>query len=163
MAWDWTAYSIAAACLAAAAALLIAAVAVGRLLRRWDAALARLERETEATLQQWRRLGSEAADAAERCRRGLEGFERLAEGGRALGSAAETAAKTAADAVIRWSDRVSESLAAEEKRTTHRASGPDWAEMGFGLWQALRDRLSGAEGPNEAGERRRDDNADEER
>ncbi|MBB6735041.1 hypothetical protein [Cohnella zeiphila] len=160
MAWDWAAYSVAAACLAAAAALLIAAVAIGRMLRRWDATLARLERETETTLAQWRRLGSEAADAAERCRRGLEGFERLAEGGRALGAAAEKAAKTAADAVSRWTDRVGDSLAAEEKRTPRHASGPDWAEMGMSLWQALRQRLAGV--PNE-GEASRDGDADEER
>jgi len=151
MAWDWAAYAVAAACLAAAAALVFAAVAVGRLLGRWDAKLARLERETEETLREWRRLGREAADAAERCRRGLEGFERLAEGGRALGEAAETAAKVAAAAVARWGERLSDSSAPERERAPRQAAGPDWAEVGLSLWQAWRRRFAGP--PEDAGGR----------
>lgn len=139
MAWTVAAYVLAAAGLALIVAIAAAAVAVRRLVGRWNRLVERMERETEDTLRQWRQLGGEATVAVEQCRRSLAGFESLAEGGRALGEAAQTAANAAAGAVIDWTDRLADRLAETADRQTKRiGEAMDWMEVGFSLWESLR-------------------------
>ncbi|WP_027091283.1 hypothetical protein [Cohnella thermotolerans] len=145
MAWELAAYIVIAVGVAVLLSLAAAAVAVRRLLRRWNDAFARLDREAEATLQQWRRLGQEASVLAEVCRSSLKGFEALAEGGRALGEAAQTGARAAASAFVQWTERVSGLLAEAADRQTRRLEdGLDWTEIGAYLWNAWRRRVANA-------------------
>ncbi|CAM3991210.1 hypothetical protein COLU111180_18370 [Cohnella lubricantis] len=139
MAWEVTAYVLSALGLIAIVAIAAAAVAVRRLLNKWSHSLERLEQEAEATLQQWRRLGKEASETAEQCRRSLSGFESLAEGGRAIGEAAQTAAYAAASTVVEWTERLSDRLSETADRQTRRlGEAMDWMEVGFSLWETLR-------------------------
>lgn len=139
MEWEITAYVLSALGLIAIAAIAAAAVAVRRLLARWNRSLERLEQETEATLQQWRTLGREASETAEMCRRSLAGFESLAEGGRAIGEAAQTAAHAAASTVVEWTERLADRLSETADRQTRRlGEAMDWMEVGFTLWERLR-------------------------
>lgn len=153
MAWEITAYVLTALGLIAIAAIAAAAVAVRRLLARWNRSLEKLEREAEATLQQWRRLGKEASETAEQCRRSLAGFESLAEGGRAIGEAAQTAAYAAASTVVDWTERLADRLAETADRQTRRlGEAMDWMEAGFSLWEMLRRAVASIPAARQSGE-----------
>lgn len=148
MVWEWAAYMAIAAGVAFVAAIVAAAVAIWRLLRRWDASIERLDREAEATLRQWRKLGQEASETVELCRRSLQGFESLAEGGRSLGEAAQTIARTASRTAIQWTERVSDKLAETEERQMRRLEEAlDWTDVGLHLWNAWRRRVANAFSP----------------
>lgn len=161
MAWMILGYSAAALCLAAAVTLVFAFVTLRRSLSRWEEEAARLGREAEAALAEWRQLGSEAASAARLCREGMEGLESLAQGGRAIGEAARTAAGVAADAAVRWTQKLSDQLAATEDKQTRRLGETlDWMELGVFAWNAWNQHFGSA--PNGHG-RKSGENADQHR
>lgn len=147
MAWELAGYAVALLCLTAAAAIAVGAAVLRRSLKRWNAAVSRLDREAESALRQWRRLGQEAADTVVKGRELLKGFESFAEGGRALGEAARDAARTAADTAHLWSRRIALHMAESAERQKRRVGEAlDWSELLWTLWQHARRR--GGDAPN---------------
>ncbi|MBB6638237.1 hypothetical protein [Cohnella thailandensis] len=161
MGWEFLGYAAAVLCLTAAVAIAFVSVALRRSLRRWEEEASRLGREAETAMTEWRQLGQEAANAARLCREGLEGLESLAQGGRAIGEAARTAAGAAAEAAVSWTRKLSDQLAATEERQTRRLGETlDWMELGVFVWNAWTQHFGGA--PNGHG-RKSGENADQQR
>ncbi|THF79912.1 hypothetical protein [Cohnella fermenti] len=137
MAWELFGWAASVLCVVAAAMIVLLGVSVRQSLRRMEAESARTMREAAAAMSECRRLGSEAAEVARLCREGLQGLESLAQGGRAIGDAARTAAGAAADAVVSWTRRLEGRLAASEERQTRRLGETlDWMELGVFIWNA---------------------------
>lgn len=106
MAWTLAAYAVAVAVLLTAGALLALLWRLNRLLGRWDRMAERLAKQADQALEAYGRLADEAAETAAACRQTMSGFSRLAEGARAVGDAAESAAMAAVHAAEYWHDRL---------------------------------------------------------
>ena len=146
MAWDVTAYGIAFAVMAIAAACVLGIVQVCRSLARVVIAVERLSRGTEEAMVECRKLADEAADAVRAGRHNLQGFASLAEGARALGEAAHTAAQSGSQVTAIWRDRVSSPSAAASERPEQAACRQqDWMQIGRTLWQLWQRRAGDLE------------------
>lgn len=106
MAWNLAAYALALAVLLTAGALLALLWRLNRMLGRWDRTAERLARQADQALEAYVRLAEEATGTAAACRQTMSGFSRLAEGARAVGEAAESAAMAAVHAAEYWHDRL---------------------------------------------------------
>jgi len=106
MAWNLAAYAIALAVLLTAGALMALLWRLNRMLGRWDREAERLARQADLALAAYAQLAEEATGAAVVCRQTMSGFSRLAEGARAVGEAAESAAMAAVHAAEYWRDRL---------------------------------------------------------
>jgi len=113
MAWDLAAYAITLAVLLAAGMLVALMWQANRTLRRWDRMAEQLTHRTEGAIEAYARLAEEACETAAGCNRTLSGFSRLAEGARAMGDAAETAAIAATHTAAYWHERLTSVQAAE--------------------------------------------------
>ncbi|MBW5445033.1 hypothetical protein GE107_03000 [Cohnella sp. CFH 77786] len=113
MAWDIAAYAAALGLLAVAGAISAAVFRLFGMLRRWDRMALRLANKADEAVDEYTRLAQEVRDMAELCRQTVSGFARLAEGARAVGEAAETAAQAAANAASYWHDRLTFRRSAE--------------------------------------------------
>jgi hypothetical protein len=144
MAWDVTAYGIAFAVTAIAAACVWGIVEACRSLRRMAASAERLSRETEAALTECRQLAEETAAAVRVGRRNIEGFAALAEGARVLGEAAQTAAHTVSHVAGIWKERAGSHIAAGTECQDQEGHKPqDWVQLGRTLWQFWKKRSDG--------------------
>jgi len=106
MAWDLAAYAITFAVLLSAGALFALMWRLNRMLGRWDRAAQRLARQADTAIEAYVRLAEESTETAVVCRQTMSGFSRLAEGARAIGEAAESAAMAAVHAAEYWHDRL---------------------------------------------------------
>ncbi len=106
MAWNLAAYAIALAVLLTAGVLMALLWRLHRILGRWDRTAERLARQADQALVTYVRLAEEATETAAVCRQTMSGFSRLAEGARAVGEAAESAAMAAVHAAEYWHDRL---------------------------------------------------------
>jgi hypothetical protein len=79
-----------------------AAIALCRALRQWREDVRRVAASAESALRECEFAAARVAEAAQICRRGLLGFEALAEGGRALGESAARAAMAASHFIDGW-------------------------------------------------------------
>ncbi|MFC5703818.1 hypothetical protein ACFPVX_21235 [Cohnella faecalis] len=145
MAWDVAAYAIALAAIVIAAAVAIGAAAAHRSLRRLEKTAQRLEINAAEALAECREFAFEARTAAASCKAGLQGFQTLAEGARALGTAAGNAAHTATRLTAAWHDRLrpNEAAASKQADSSGAESGSDWLELRGFVQRFLRGRISG--------------------
>jgi hypothetical protein len=140
MAWETALAAMAVVCAASVAA---AGLALALAVRRWNRTAARMAREAECVLAEWRRFTAEAASAVRAGRGCVEAAETLARGGRALGEAAEYAADRLAATVGAWDRRIHEHLAASAARQTHSVGAAlDWTELAWSVWQSCRARMA---------------------
>ncbi|WP_276356410.1 hypothetical protein [Cohnella caldifontis] len=107
MAWEAAGYAAAMAFVVTAFCMTALALKAIRTLSRVERHIDRLAGKADNALDQHAKLAQEACEAAVEARRSLEGFARFAEGARAVGQAAESAALAAASTVSRWRDRIS--------------------------------------------------------
>ncbi len=98
LAWIVIALGVSVACAAVASA----AIALCRALRQWREDVRRVAASAESALRECEFAAARVAEAAQICRRGLLGFEALAEGGRALGESAARAAMAASHFIDGW-------------------------------------------------------------
>lgn len=102
MTWQIAWIVIAAGLSGACAAASVAAVALRRALDQWREDASRVAASAEAALRACEAAAARVAEVAETCLRGLDGFEALAEGGRALGETAARAATVASRFLDGW-------------------------------------------------------------
>ncbi|KIL37253.1 hypothetical protein SD71_00605 [Cohnella kolymensis] len=144
MAWDVTAYGIAFAVIAIAAACVWGIVEACRLLKRIAGNVETLSRETEAALTECRQLAEEAAGAVRAGRRNIEGFAALAEGARVLGEAAQAAAHSVSQVAGIWKHRAGSGIAAaEEREDDNGLQAQDWIQLGRNIRQLWKKRTGG--------------------
>ncbi len=157
MAWEAAGFAAALAFLAAAGFIAYAAFRIGRALARWDHTAERLARKADAALDEYIRLAQQTRETAESACRSIEGFSRLADGARAVGDAAESAALAAVHAAYAWRDRFA-SWMPETESGTGGGQPQDLAEMLRHLLARLlrsrivRDRRPGASADQGSGE-----------
>ncbi|MDB4868086.1 MAG: hypothetical protein JWR03_2419 [Cohnella sp.] len=104
MAWDVAAYAIAVAALTAAGIFAAGIIRLCRSLTRWDRMAEGFARKADSALDEYVRFAAEGRETAELCRSTFSGFKRLADGARAVGDAAESAAEAAAHVASFWRD-----------------------------------------------------------
>lgn len=141
MAWDVAAYGITAAVLAIAGAFVIGIGRTCRSLRGLDVAVERLSRETEASLIECRQLAEEAREAIVLSKQSMQGFSTFAEGARAIGEAARTAAEAATHITSFYRERFTSPVPdTSEKMEQSPHYQPDWTDIGRNLWLLWRKR-----------------------
>lgn len=137
MAWELAAYAIMIAVLAAAGVFIAAVLRLDRTLRRWDRTVNRLAGKADSVFDAYVILANEARETAEACRQAIGGFSRLADGARAIGEAAESAAQAAASAAWYWRERIASLLPRETDEDAE--WGPAyWADLLRAVGRRLR-------------------------
>jgi hypothetical protein len=119
MAWDIAAYAFALAAVVVGGAFAVGVIGFCRSLGRLERMAEHTARKAEAALDECVRFAAEGRETAEMCRSMFGGFARLAEGARAVGDAAESAAEAAAHVAAFWRELATGRFAsaAEEELT----------------------------------------------
>lgn len=139
MAWEMAGYGIAVAVLVVAVAIVIGIMRMIRSLRCLDDAVANIAKEAEASLQQCRQLAEEAKEAIVDSRQSLRGFVTIAEGARALGEAAQTAAQTAVHVTGLYREYLTAPFHSLSDTPDQKAGEmPDLIVIGRKLWSMLK-------------------------
>ncbi|MFC5405264.1 hypothetical protein [Cohnella soli] len=146
MAWELAGYAIAVAMTTIAIAIALVIAKAVRSLSRLDACLVRVSQEAESSLRQCRQLAEEAEDVLRESRRGVQSFATFAEGARAIGEAAKTAARSATEVVELYRDcLVSPFQAASPSLEADEGPVSELKELGHKLWTLWRRRTDGGE------------------
>ncbi len=137
MAWEIATYAIAVSVLAIAAALTIGIVKLTRSLERLDHTVANVSKEAEASMRQCGELAGEAREAIAASKQRLQGFATFAEGARALGEAAQSAAQTAVGVTELYRECLTAPFRAQSANRDRQAEeNLDLADIGRRLWSA---------------------------
>ncbi|MFC5471771.1 hypothetical protein ACFPPD_24125 [Cohnella suwonensis] len=146
MAWELAGYAIAAAAAGIAIAIAFGIAKAVRALARMEAVLDRVGKEAESALRHCRKLSEEAEDAIRASRQRMQGFATFAEGARAIGEAAQTAARSAMEIAELYRDCLTSPFhTASPSREADGEPVRELKELGRKLWALWRRRTDGDE------------------